>query len=118
LKRPSVRLLNTDKSHNRYLTLHERNQLLHSKPPQIKRVSTKRAKTETYMLLPQPIAIRDMNEASPPSITNREMKVNAGVEAGNRKQVRAKVNAHKTFRWNVKIKPEIIEDGLVFSPEE
>jgi hypothetical protein len=116
LKRPSIRLLNAGNSKvfNRYITVTERDRLLFSKPPQIKRISTRRAKFETYQLIQQPIAVRDMNEASPPSITNREMRVFAGIEDGNRKRVRAKVKAHESFRWRVKIEKEIDEQGIVF----
>lgn len=117
MKRPSIKLLNTDKSHNRHLTVRERDILLYSKPPQVKRVSSRRAKTETYQLLPEVISKRSMHEASPPSITSREMRINAGVEDGNRAHVRAKLKAHKGFRWRVQLKEKIEEDGLVFTDE-
>jgi hypothetical protein len=114
MKRPSINLLNLDGSLNRRITVHERNLLLNSKPPQIKRKSTKRAQFETYQLLPQPVAIRDMHEASAPSITKKDMLVNAGLKDGNRKHVRAKVKAHKGFRWRATLKKEIEDQGIVF----
>lgn len=96
MKRPTIKLQNTDKSHNRYLTSRERDELLYSKPAQIIRVSGRRAKTETYRLLPPVIALRDMHEASAPSITKRDMLVNARIEGNraDREIVREKIKAH------------------------
>lgn len=115
IKRPSIKLQNIDKSHNRYLTSTERDRLFFSKPAQIVKISSRRAKTETYRLLPPIEGKRDMNEASSPSITKKDMLVNAGVENGNRQYVRAKVKAHRGFRWSVKLLPKIDADGIIFT---
>lgn len=58
-----------------------------------------------------------MHEASAPSITKKDMLVHAGVEEGNRKNVRAKVKAHRGFRWRTEIKADILESGLVFAED-
>lgn len=73
-----------------------------TEPPQIKRHSKLKSKKQVYRLLPAPIGLRDMNEASSCSLTSSDMAKNAG--AGSRAEVRAarvKVKAYGEFSRTV-----------------
>lgn len=103
MKRPVIVLQNCDGSHNRYITSRERDFLLNSTPPQAEKPGRKRIKPqkgvptrEVYRLFPEIVPLRDMHQASPPSITSREMRINAGIEGTKAQRiiVREKVKAH------------------------
>lgn len=95
-RRPNIQLRNTDGSHNRYLTVSELEQLLYSKPPQVKKVRNPKLKRQVYELLPPVIALRSMHEASPPSITCSDMKANVGLSSvGAKKRARIKIREFK-----------------------
>ena len=118
----TIKLQNSDRSHNSFITVRERDALLYSVPPQAIRVSKLRAKGQTYRLLPPVVPLRDMHEASAPSITMSDMLANVGLSrkfgerAPRRRQqmARDKIEMFKpTFRFT--LSKEIADNGLVFS---
>lgn len=90
MRRPTIRLLLSDGTFCQYITPREASDLeARGRAVRQKRGSKKKKNTArgmpswiTYKLLPEPVALRSMHEASPPSITSSDMLANVGITPG------------------------------------
>lgn len=91
LRRLAARLQNTDRSLCRYISVREGEEMVTNKSA-VRVTARKNLRGITYRLLPQPEPLRDMNEASVPSITMSDMHSYVGMNGpGARRSARGKV---------------------------
>jgi hypothetical protein len=104
LRRPTIILQNTDRSFCRFITKHEMERLLRQK--EAVRVSKRKNPRIAIRLIPQPVSLRSMHEASTPSITAADIEAYVGIgDDGAVYVARKKVNEYRKVSPRHILKP-------------